>query len=335
MEKKRNPIWWFVVLFAVLASVLVSAYLFGGGTPEDTGLPVVRYINFRVYDPVYVGIDKGFYEGAGITVEIVGDAIAGPNAIQAVAGGSAEAGLSSIPALTLANAQGLPIQGVVDVQTTMDSQALQKWYVSADSPLRSLEDVLTADEPPVYCVNIWRSSFHTTSLMAFDQREIPEEAVVWKLLSFANQINALTQGECDIIGLIPPYQAYLEQEFGSTVRVLFNDYDDVYGAKHVSLIFVNRIWARENPDTAERFVKGTADAINWIEENQNEARAIVSKYTEIPIEAVLDYHFTDNGCVIPADIEFWHDYLLKRGDMTADWVLVEDVGTDRYNPYCE
>jgi len=318
----------------VLLSIVLSSCGIFQMPPDESELPEVRYVNFKVYDPVYVGVDKGFYEEEGIQVSIVGDVIAGPNAIQAVAGGSAEAGLSSIPALTLSSAKGLPVQGVVDIQTTLEGQALQKWYVLDESPLQSLEDVATQDVKPVYCVNIWRSSFHTTSLMAFNQRDIPEDAVEWQLLSFSNQIPALVEGECDIIGLIQPYQSYLEQEYGDQVRVLFDDYNDVYGEKHVSLIFVNRVWAKAKPELATAFATGTAKAINWIEENQDEARAIVSKYTEIPESAVPDYHFTENGCVRPADVQFWMDYLTDRGEFTETWVKTTDVGTDIYNTLC-
>lgn len=39
----------------------------------------LRYVNFKVYDPVYVGIDKGFFSKYGLQVEIIGDSLGGPN----------------------------------------------------------------------------------------------------------------------------------------------------------------------------------------------------------------------------------------------------------------
>ena len=283
-------------------------------------------MNFKVYDPVYVGIDKGFYEKEGCPVEIIGDVIAGPNAIQAVAAGSAEAGLSSIPAIINSNAAGLPIQGVVDIQTTLPSQALQRWYVRADSDIQTLEDVVGRR----YAVNIWRSSFHYTSLLAMDQRGIDPDTVDFQLLSFADQIPALIEGEVDVIGLIQPYQAYLEDEYGDQVRELYNDYDDVYGTRHVSLIFVNRLWAHYNPEQATCFVTATSKAIDWIEENQDGARKIVSKYTGIPEASVRDYHFTPHGQVRLQDVQAWLTYLIERGDV-ADWVDIGSVASDEYN----
>jgi NitT/TauT family transport system substrate-binding protein len=296
------------------------------GKPEAEEAPVIRYVNFKVYDPVYVAVDEGFFEKEGCKVEIVGDVIAGPNAIQAVAAGSAEAGLSSIPAIINANAAGLPIQGVVDIQTTLPSQALQRWYVHADSDIQTLEDVVGR----TYAVNIWRSSFHYTSLLAMDQRNIDPDTVDFLLLSFADQIPALIEREVDVIGLIQPYQAYLEDEFGDQVRELYNDYDDVYGTRHVSLIFINRLWAQYNPDQAVCFTTGVSKAIDWIEENQDAARKIVSKYTGIPEASVRDYHFTPHGQVRLQDVQTWLDYLIERGDV-ADWVDLDMVASDKYN----
>jgi ABC-type nitrate/sulfonate/bicarbonate transport system substrate-binding protein len=323
------------IALLVLVLILLAAPLLSGCAPKPAAdLPVIRFVNFKVYDPTYIGIDQGFYEKHGVKVEIIGDVLAGPNAIQAVSGGSAELALSSIAALVLANGQGLPVQGVADVQTTFENQHLQRWYVLNDSPLQTLEDVTTADKPPVFCVNIWRSSFHTTALMAFDQRGIPEDAVEWRLLSFADQIPALIAGQCDIIGLMEPYQSYLQQQYDGQVRVLLDDYNDIYGQAMVSLIFANRVWARDNPDLVKAYVAGTVDAINWIEAHESEARAIIAKYTGIPNTAIPDYHFTKNGCIDAASVSMWRDYLLQRGDLTADWVTPEDVGTNIYNAAC-
>ena len=320
---KKTSVFLIVILLSLVSCIATE-------TPsESKEVRTVRYVNFKVYDPVYVAIEKGFFEKHGIQVKIIGDVLGGPNAIQAVSAGSAEAGLSSIPAIVNANAAGLPIQGVVDIQTTLEGQSLQNWYVREDYPLTDLADVYDMEPKPTYAVNIWRSSFHYTSLLAFDQMGIPEDCVNWVLLSFSDQIPSLVNGEADIIGLIEPYQTYLEDEYPDDIRMLFNDYDDVYGSRHVSLIFVNRIWAREKPDEAKAFAHGLVDAIRWIEANQDEAQGIISKYTGIPAASVSDYHFTPNGQVRMDDINAWIDWL-KSKDEIPDWIDSDQVATNQY-----
>ena len=289
--------------------------------------PTMIYINFRVYDPVYVALEKGFFQDHGLNVEISGGVVGGPNAIQAVSAGAAHAGISSIPAIINANAAGLPIQGVVDIQTSFENQSLQKWYTLADSDIVSMEDVCGR----TYAVNIWRSSFHYTSLRGLDQRGIDPGCVNWVLLGFADQIPALIEGTVDIVGLVPPYQSYLEYEYGDLIKTVWTDAEDITGPSHVSLIFVNRIWAENNPEQAEAFTTGVSDAINWIEENQDEAATIIAEYTGIPDYAVGDYHFTENGSVHMQDIQGWMDFLTDYGDLTNEFVTPEMVATNEYN----
>lgn len=304
--------------------VLLLLALVGCAAPVKP-VPTVRYVNFKVYDPIYVAIEKGFFTKRGVNVEILGDVLGGPTAIQAVASGAADAGLSSVPALINANAAGLPVQGVVDVQTTLENQHLQRWFVRKDSPIQSLADV----SGKTYAINLWKSSFHYTSLLALNHAGVKEADVNFVLLSFADQIPALINGEIDVAGLMVPYQGYLLQQYGDQVREIQNDYD-LFGEKHISLIFVNRVWAEYNPDAALRFTLGIRDAIDWIEGNQEEAAAIIGRYTGIDASAVGEYHFTPHGNIRTKDVAFWLAYLRDRGDVTADWLTPEQVATNQY-----
>ena len=306
-------------LLFLLVVIMVSC------APAVKPAPTIRYVNFKVYDPIYVALDRGFFAKRGINVEILGDVLGGPTAIQAVASGAAEAGLSSVPALINANAAGLPVQGVADIQTTLEGQPLQRWFVRADSPIQSMADVAGS----TYAVNLWKSSFHYTSLMAMQRAGVDAGAVNFVLLSFQDQIQALINGDIDVAGLMVPYQGYLLNEYGEQVREIANDYD-LYGQKHVSLIFVNRLWAEYNPDAARRFVLGIQDAIDWIEDNQEDAAAIVARYTGIAADSVGEYHFTQHGNVNLDDVSFWLDYLRESGDVTADWLKPEQVATNEY-----
>ena len=330
-----------IIMLLVIAVLLVGCAQ--KATPEPVELvveevieelPLFRYVNFKIYDPVYVGMDKGFFEECGVRVELAADLLAGPTAIQAVAAGSADGGASSIAALVNANAAGLPVQGVIDIQSTIGedqgdrTQALQRWYVRSDSDIDGWGDLEGKD----YAVNLWRSSFHYTSLMGLAQNDIDEDSINWVLLSFDKQIPALAEGAVDVIGLMQPYQTYAEQLYGDEFKELHNDRDDIFGGSmNVSLIFLNRVWAEYNPEAAEAFVCGVRESINWIEANQDEARPIISKYTEIPVESIADYHFTENGHVIAKDIQMWIDFMLERGDITADWLDPEMVGSDYLN----
>jgi len=114
------------------------------------------------------------------------------------------------------------------------------------------------------------------------------------------------------------------------VRVLFTAFD-IFGDKQFCTHFVNRTWAKYNPEVATAFTNGITDAIEWIEKNQDAAKPIIAKYTGIPEEYVPSYYFQPSGMVVDADVAFWLDYLLKRGDIVATWLKAEDIAGNVYN----
>lgn len=316
-----------ILLAAILLAFTVLPACQSFPTSEK---PVVRYVNFKVYDPVYVALDKGFFEKNGIQVEIIGDTLAGPTAIQAVASGAAEAGLSSIPAIINANAAGLPVTGVSDIQSAIDDQPLEYYYSLKGSGIESIKDM----EGKRLAVNLIKSSFHYTALLALHQEGVPEETVEFVLLPFDAQLPALLNGEVDVVGLMEPYNGMALGTAGDKLQPVY-DAQDVFGSKQFTLHFVNRIWAKEHPDQAKAFVSAVVEAIAWIEANQEEAKAIIAEHTKIPAEYVPEYHFQPNGQVVMDDVQFWLDYLIERGDVTATWLKAEDVATNQYNPLLE
>jgi len=306
------------ILFVLLLVVLLA------GCTAKEEMPVVRYVNFKVYDPVYVAIDQGFFEQHGIKVEIIGDSLGGPTAIQAVASGAAEAGLSSLMAIINANAAGLPIVGTTDIQSAIGDQPLEIYFVRADSDIHSIKDL----KGKTFAVNLWNSSFHYTALMALEQNHVKEDDVNFVLLPFDQQAVALAEGQVDVIGLMEPYAAKAMATY-SDFRVLFTALD-VFGEKQFCTHFVNRIWARENPDEAKAFVAGIVDAIDWIENNQELAKPIIAKYTGIEAEYVPVYHFQPGGIVVDEDVQYWLDYMIRRGDVKVDWLKASDIANNNY-----
>lgn len=306
------------IVLAVLALALASCV--NKGAEQAT----FRYLDFKVYDPVYVGIEKGFFKKAGVNVELQGSILGGPTAIQAVASGRADGGLASFPALINAAAAGLPVIGVSDVQSALPGQPLEEYFVKGDSPIESMKDLPGHS----FAVNLWKSSFHYTALMALGQNGIKPEDVQFTLLPFDKQIGAITSGAVEVVGLMEPYATYLRQQGG--YRVLFNAID-VFGTKQFCPHFINSVWAEAHPKEAEAFVSGIVESINWIEANQAEAKKIIAKYTGIEEKYVPEYHFQKNGAVIMEDVKFWMEYMKSSGDLKVNWIKPEDIATNLYN----
>jgi len=293
---------------------------------EDTlTLQEMRYIGFKVYDPVYIGIDKGLFEKHNLKVSLIDLAAAGPTGIQAVSGGSAEAALSSFMAIINARAAGLPILAVSDIQSSIEGkQGLEEFFVRNDSGINSIQDL----KGKKIAINLIKSSFHYTVLMALEQAGIKETDVDFVLLPFDQQEFALENKRVDMIGLMQPYILHAKEN--SEYKVLFTALD-VFGGKQFCVHLVNSIWAENNPKAVTAFVSGITDSIDWIEANQEEAKKIISKYTAVDVKYINDYYFQPDGMVNMEDAQYWLDYMKDRDDVQADWLKVEDFASNKYN----
>jgi len=267
-----------------------------------------------------VGIEKGFYEAEGVRVEFLGDTLGGPTAIQAVASGRAEAGLSSWFAIINAASAGLPIKGITDIQSATKNQPLEEFFVRADSGIVTAQDL----KGKKIAVNLWKSSFHYTWIMYLESNGMAENDVEFILMPFSDQATALDAGAVDAIGLMQPYTNMADNVFSGKFSRLYTALD-VFGEKQFSVHFINSVWANAYPEQAAAFKRGTLKSIRYIEANQDEAKPIIAKCTGVDVQYIPDYFFQADGLASSLDAQYWIDYMRKRGDLKNDWLTLDDV----------
>ena len=169
----------FKKLFRTAVLSAIAMFLIGCGN-QNHSHNTIRYIGFRVYDPVYIAYELGFFEEQGVSVEIIDLMTAGPTALQAISGGNAEAGLSFIGAIINARSQGLPVVGVSDIQSSFAHAPLAEFFVRADSGIYSIEDL----RGKTIAINLIHASFHHKWLMALNKAGIEHTQVEWVVLPF-------------------------------------------------------------------------------------------------------------------------------------------------------
>ena len=293
-----------------------------GRTADENN--TIRYIGFMVYDPVYVAYELGFFEEHGVKVEIIDLMTAGPTALQAISGGNAEAGLSFTGAIINARAQGLPVIGVSDIQSSFQHAPLAEFFVRADSGIYGIRDL----RGRIIAINLVHASFHHKWLMALESYGIHEDEVYWTVLPFDQQELALMHGRVDAIGVLQPHT--VRPRSNPDFKRIMTAYD-VFGERQFTLHVFNSAWADNNPALVEGFVAAIADAVDWIEANQEAAREIIARHTGVDIRYIENYYFQPHARVNIDDAGFWLDYMFNRGDITADWLTVEDFATNRFN----
>lgn len=308
-------------LAAITCAVMLVVSTVGCTSAGDND--TFKYVGLKVYDPVYIAKDKGFFEEEGLDVEIVDTVAGGATAVQMVSSGDVQGALLSTMALINARSSGLPVIGVADIQSAFEETPLEEFYVRKDSGIDSIEDL----KGKKIAINLVKSSFHYTWLMALENAGMDESDVTFVNLSFDQQQAALERGDVDAIGLMQPYTKKARES--EDLTMLF-DAVDVFGERQFCEIFVNSVWAENNEEDTKKFVAGIVKAIDWIEDNQAEAKQIISKYTGVSVEYIDDYQFQENGKVVEADAEYWLEYM-KRTEGAAEYLTADDIVTNKYN----
>lgn len=326
-----------------LAVALVSMMLMGCGAKDDVTVneapsggqvqvettpasqaeevKSMKYVGLKVYDPVYVALEKGFFDG--IDVELVDTVAGGATAVEMVSSGDVQGCLLSNMALCNAVNAGMPVIAVADIQSAFKEAPLEEFYVRADSDIYSIEDL----KGKKIAINLVRSSFHYTWLMELEKAGMTENDVTFVSLSFAEQKEALLNGTVDAIGLMQPYSGMARTD--DACRQLYTAVDS-FGERQFCEILLNTDWADENPDAATKFVDGIAEAAEWIADNQDEAKQIIAKYTGIDANYIDDYYFQPYASVNMDDAEYWLEYMKEHEGVSAD-ITVDDVATNEYN----
>lgn len=309
----------------MISAVMIMAMLFCltgcGSASKEEPVKKLKYVGLKVYDPVYIALENGFFEG--IDVELVDTVAGGATAVEMVSSGDVQGCLLSNMALCNAVSAGMPVIAVADIQSAFNEAPLEEFYVRADSDIYSIEDL----KGKKIAINLVKSSFHYTWLMELEKAGMTVDDVTFVTLSFAEQKEALLNGTVDAIGLMQPYSGMARTD--ENCRQLYTAVDS-FGERQFCEILLNSKWAVRYPKEAEAFVEGIAKAADWVKDNQSEAKQIIAKYTGIDANYIDDYYFQPNAMVNMDDAAYWLDYMKKHELIDAN-LKVEDVATNKYN----
>lgn len=323
-------------IISIILSTAICAFAVSGcssrsdkpvSVSEETSVSQVKsvkemkYVGLKVYDPVYVALDKGFFDD--IDVELVDTVAGGATAVEMVSSGDVQGCLLSNMALCNAVNAGMPVIAVADIQSAFKEAPLEEFYVRSDSDIHSISEL----KGKKIAINLVKSSFHYTWLIELEKAGMTENDVQFVTLPFAEQKEALLNGTVDAIGLMQPYSGMARVD--NNCRQLYTAVDS-FGERQFCEILLNTKWASENEDAASAFVDGIAKAADWISNNQDEAKKIISKYTGIDAQYIDDYYFQPHASVNMSDAEYWLEYMKKHENVNPD-LTVNDVATNKFN----
>ena len=252
----------------------------GGGEAEPVTLKV-GVIPIADVAPLYLGMDKGFFEEEGLTIEPQ-LAEGGAAIVPSVVSGDYQIGFSNTTSLIIAGSKKLPIQIISQgvLGGTGPDDAWDGVIVPKDSDVKEVGDL----EGKTVAVNTLNNVSQVVVNTALKEAGADYTKVKYVEVPFPDMNAALEAGRVDAAFQVEPgYSGGLAA--GS--RNIVNAYEAMAPNYTVATYFASKQYIAEHRDEVDRFTRAMEKSLDYASSHGDEVRAIVGTYTEIPQE-VLD-----------------------------------------------
>lgn len=272
-----------IVLVAALAACGGNAGSEGsasddvGSAPPSTALesPSIKVgvIQIAGVTPIYAAQELGYFEEEGLEVSL-----------ETSSGGAASLPLLSQGDLQITNAP--PVSVIVGraqgfdftiLPPSLDGEASSPGQTAVlakkDSGISSLAD-LAGKRVAVNTINSVNWLYNRALLSSAG---VDLETVTYVELPFPSMIDALNGGSVDAIDVPQPFFHIAEQTGGT--ETLGYTFSDVQPSVPITAYSATDEWIAENPNTLAAFSRAMTKAVEYMRENETEAKSLIAEYT--------------------------------------------------------
>jgi NitT/TauT family transport system substrate-binding protein len=253
----------------------------GGGGGDSSGTQTLKVGVIPIADvaPLYLGIDKGFFEEEQLKIEpqlAEGGAAITP----AVLSGDFQIGFSNTISLLIAASKDLPVeiisQGVLAGKSEEDAWA--DLLVLKDGPIQDGSDL----EGKTIAVNTLKNICEVTIKASLEKDGVDVDKLKFTEVPFPDMNAALEQKRVDGACVVEPF---VSQGKAGAAKGIDPFYVRTAPDLTIATYFTTKQYAEENADTVDRFVRAMNKSLEYAQSHPDEVRKILLDYTEIPPEA--------------------------------------------------
>lgn len=275
---------------AAAAGLLVLTSCGGGeGAPaegetaaQDGGLTEVSIGVIPIVDvaPIYLGVQEGIFEDHGLDVELT-LAQGGAAIIPAVQSGDFDFGFSNITSLVIGKSKGLPLQVVAPgPQTTGEAgDDFSSLLVPEDSDAESIVDL----EGQRVAVNTLNNINDTVLKEGMRQEGGDRDSMDLVEVAFPDMGGQLESGNVDAIMAVEPFATMAMNE---GAQEIYSPYAQPIEDLTIAAYFASTDRIEEDPETVDAFIAAMKESQQYAEDHPDDAKAILSEYTEIEPDVV-------------------------------------------------
>jgi len=270
------------LLLLAIALLAVAGMVVATGTTEGTEAPMQSLdfqLNWKItadHAPYYVALDKGWYEEAGLDVNIILGQGSGYT-VQTLDAGRAQVGIADAPVAVAGRAQGADVK-IVGIIFDKHPNSMFFWK---DSGITVPQDIVGKT------VAVPASDGHKVMWPAFARQiGVDPDSVEFVNIEPAAKVAALANRRADVVFELYTGKPFMEEAIppDQLGNILWADYGfDIYAH---SIIATDQI-IQDNPELLRKFLDVSYRAWQWTLENPEDAIAILSEYHPINVDAYL------------------------------------------------
>jgi NitT/TauT family transport system substrate-binding protein len=307
-------------IFAIILLLFLQACTTSSASSSelpDLGTIKVGYLPVTGYAPYYLGVEKGYFEEQGLTIELE-RFDSGSKMIAPLSTGQLDVGAGE-PGTAMFNGahQGLDMKAICGLAAQKPGYGgvpiLLRAALSESGEVTSPADL----SGKKVGVNVLRGMTEYTIARALEQGGLSLDDVELVTLSFPDMPAAFANGAIDLANL--PYPLAQKAVSDGSAMVLLGG-DEIAGTiQNGVMYFGKRMLEPENKEVAVRFMmaflKGLRELIdeNW---SNPENLEIISKYTNLPpevIESSTKSYYDPNCDFVFPSLEDIQDYYVGNG----------------------
>jgi NitT/TauT family transport system substrate-binding protein len=257
----------------------------GGGSEREStkdeksagGLDKVRVGAIPIVDvaPLHLGKAKGFFEEQNIDLEVV-NTTGGAAAVPGVVSGDFDFAFGNVTSLIIARSQNIPLKAIANgnASTGEVGKDFGGIVVPKDSPISSAKDLAGK----TVAINNLQNISDTTTRASIRKDGGDPTGVRFSELPFPEMPAAVANHRVDAAMVVEPF---LTIAMDQGAKLVASNFADPAPDLTIACYFTTEKVIAEEADLTKRFTAAIEKSLAYADENPDEAREILSTYTEI------------------------------------------------------
>lgn len=292
----------------------------GATTSEEPRTVSVAVAPIAHYAPLHLGVEKGFFEEEGLTIDFASGRI-GTETVTAVISGTIEFAAVALPPLLVAEAEGLDVSLVAPSTVTPgeSDESSVALLTDAGSEIQSVEDL----EGATIAVNALQAQLELMVRLAVEQGGGDPEGLEFVEVPFPEMPAALQRGDVDAIAAVEPFVSAAVGDGAVSVAEI----DRALPAEApVTAFFTSRSLAESDPELVTRFRNAMIKSQEYAAEHLDEVRAIIPEFSEVPSDvaqqmALPTYSSSVSREGVVATVDAMNQFGFLSGEPDVDSML--------------